>query len=115
MHTAEAFVPESSSSEVEVAIGKLKRHKPPGDDQIPVEMIQAGGETLRSEIHKLVKLIRNEEELPHQCKESVLVPLHRKGNKADCSNYRDKSLLSTSYKMLSDILLCSLIPYGKKR
>jgi hypothetical protein len=35
MHTAEPFVPEPSSSEVEVAIGKLKRYKSPGVDQIP--------------------------------------------------------------------------------
>jgi hypothetical protein len=37
MHTAEPFVPEPSASEVEVAIGKLKRYKSPGVDQIPVD------------------------------------------------------------------------------
>jgi hypothetical protein len=40
---AEPFVPEPSSSEAEVAIGKLKRYKSPGVDQIPAELIQAGG------------------------------------------------------------------------
>jgi hypothetical protein len=40
--TAEPFVPEPSISEAEVAIGKLKRYKLPGADQIPAEMIQAG-------------------------------------------------------------------------
>jgi hypothetical protein len=30
-------------SEVEVAVGKLKRYKSPGADQIPAEMLQAGG------------------------------------------------------------------------
>jgi hypothetical protein len=59
IHTAEPFVPEPSASDVEVAIGKLKRFKSPGVDQIPAELIQAGGGTLRSEIHKLVKLIWN--------------------------------------------------------
>jgi hypothetical protein len=34
MHTAEPFVPELSASEVEVAIGKLKRYKSLGADQI---------------------------------------------------------------------------------
>jgi hypothetical protein len=48
MHTAEPFVPEPSSSEVEVTIGKLKRYKSPGVDQIPAELIQTGGETLHS-------------------------------------------------------------------
>jgi hypothetical protein len=87
MHTAEPFVPEPSASEVEVAIGKLKRHKSPDVDQIPAELIQAGGETLRSEIHKLIKLIWNKEELPDQWKESIVVPIYKKGDKSDCSNY----------------------------
>jgi hypothetical protein len=98
MHRAEPFVPEPSASEVEAAIGKLKRYKTPGIDQIPAELIQAGGETLRSEIHKLIKLIWNKEKLPHQWKESIVVPIHKKGDKTDCSNYRRISLLSTSYK-----------------
>jgi hypothetical protein len=35
MYTAEAFVPEPISSEVEVAVGKLKSYKSPGVDHIP--------------------------------------------------------------------------------
>jgi hypothetical protein len=45
IHTAEPFVPEPSGAEVEVAIRKMKRYKAPGSDQIPAELIQAGGET----------------------------------------------------------------------
>jgi hypothetical protein len=40
-----------------------------------------------------------------------LVPIHKKGNEIDCSNYRGTSLLSTSYKILSSILLSRLSPY----
>jgi hypothetical protein len=103
---------EPSSSEDEVATGKLKRYKSPGVDQIPAELSQAGGGRLRSEIHKLIKLIWNKEELPHQWKESTVVPIHKKGDKTDCSNYRGISLLSTSYKILSNILLARLTPYA---
>jgi hypothetical protein len=35
MHAAEPYVPGPSASEVEVAVGKLKRYKSPGVDQIP--------------------------------------------------------------------------------
>jgi hypothetical protein len=42
MHTAEPFVPQPKASQVEVAIGKLKKYKLPGTDQIPAELIQAG-------------------------------------------------------------------------
>jgi hypothetical protein len=44
IQTAETSVPETSISEVEVAIGKLRRYKSSGADQIPAELIQAGGE-----------------------------------------------------------------------
>jgi hypothetical protein len=53
-----------------------------------------------------------EEELPLQWKESIVVPIHKKGEKTDCSNYRGISLLSTSYKILSNILLSRLIPHA---
>jgi hypothetical protein len=43
--------------EVEIAIAKLKMYKLPGRDQIPAELIQAGGEILRSKIHKLITSI----------------------------------------------------------
>jgi hypothetical protein len=76
MHTVEPSVPELSASEVEVAVGKLKRYKSPGVDQIPAELIETEGKRLRSYIHKLVTLTWNEEELPHQCKESIVIPTH---------------------------------------
>jgi len=37
--------------DIEMAIEKLKRHKSPGTDKIPVELIKAGGRRIRSEIH----------------------------------------------------------------
>jgi hypothetical protein len=52
--TAEPLVPEPGLVEVEIAIGKLKSYKSPGTDHIPAELIKAGGETLYSEIHRLV-------------------------------------------------------------
>ena len=53
-------MPEPSAFEVELAIEKLKRHKSPGIDQIPAELIKAGGRTIRYEIHKLINLLKAE-------------------------------------------------------
>jgi hypothetical protein len=64
----------------------LKKHNLPGSDQILAELIQAGGEILWSEIHKLINSISSKEELPDQWKESVIIPIHEKGNKTGCSN-----------------------------
>ena len=46
MHTVEPLVPEPSAFEVELAVGKLKNYKSPGIDQIPAELIKAGGRTI---------------------------------------------------------------------
>jgi hypothetical protein len=57
-------------------------------------------------------LIWKKEKLLHQWKESIVVPIHKKGDKTECSNYRGISSLPTSYKMLSNILISTLIPYA---
>jgi hypothetical protein len=44
----------------------LKRYKSPGTDEIPEDLIQAGGEILRFKIYKQMKSIWNKEELPVQ-------------------------------------------------
>jgi hypothetical protein len=55
--------------------------------------------------------MKNKEELPQQCKESIIVPIYKKGGKTDCNNYRGISLLPSAYKILPNILLARLIPY----
>jgi hypothetical protein len=47
-------------------------HKSPGSDQISAELIQAGGETLLSEICKLINSVWNKKELP------IIVPVHKR-------------------------------------
>jgi hypothetical protein len=106
MHTAEPPVPQPGASEVEAAIGKLKRYKSPGVDQIPAELIRAGGAILRSEIHKQIKLVRNKGELPHQWKESTVVTIHKKGDKNECRHmeaYRCCQLHTKFYPTFSSL------------
>jgi hypothetical protein len=69
--------------EVDIAIAELKKYKSPGSYQILEEMIQAEGETLLSAIHKLLNFIWNEQELPVQWKDSLIVPIHKKGDKTN--------------------------------
>ena len=42
------------------------------------------------------------------------VPIYKKGDKTDCNNYRGISLLPTTYKILSNILLWRLPPYAEE-
>jgi len=75
-----------------MVIEKLKRHTSPGIDQIPGELIKAGGRKICSEFHKLINSVWNKEELPEEWKESINVPIYKNGGKTDCSNYRGISL-----------------------
>jgi hypothetical protein len=52
--------------------------------------------------------------LPEQWKQLIIVSIYKKGDKADFSNYRGVSLLSTTYRILSNILLERLTPYAEE-
>jgi hypothetical protein len=91
---AEPLVPEPSLVKVQIAVGKLKSYKSPGTDHIPAEWIKAWGETLNSEIHRLICCIWNKEELPQQWKECIIVPIYKKGDKTNCNNYQGISLIN---------------------
>ena len=95
----------NSAPEYEMAIEKLKRHKSPGTDHIPAELIKAGGRTIHSEIHKRHNFM---------WKVSRTVPIDKKGDSTDCRNYIGISLLSTTYNILSNILLSRLTPYAEE-
>ena len=52
--------------------------------------------------------------MPEEWKESIIVPIYKKGDKTDCNNYRDISLLPTTYTILSNILLSRLSRYTEE-
>jgi hypothetical protein len=76
---AEPLVSGFSRLEVKIAIAKLRKYKSPGSDQILAEPIQTEGEILLSLIHKLVNSVWNKEELPYQWKESIIIPMYKRG------------------------------------
>jgi hypothetical protein len=87
IHTAEPLLTEPNAFEFKMAIENLKRHKSSFIDQISGELIKVGVRTFRSETHKLIISICNNEKLIEEWKESISVPIYRKGDKTDCSNY----------------------------
>jgi hypothetical protein len=73
IHTAEPLVPEPSVFEIDLDTENLKSCKSPDIDQVPSELIKAGGKTIHYEIHKLIISIWNKEELPEEWKELINV------------------------------------------
>jgi hypothetical protein len=52
--------------------------------------------------------------VPEEWKILITVTVCKKGDKTDCSNYRGISLLSTTYKILSNIQMSRLTPYAEE-
>jgi hypothetical protein len=57
----------------------------------------------------ILRLVRKN--LHDQWREYIIVPVYKKDDKTDCSNYRGISLQSTSYKVVSNVLPSQLSPY----
>jgi hypothetical protein len=91
--TVVQLVLEPGSFEAEITVDKFERCKSPGINQIPAELIQAGGNTFRSE-KKCLNCICSKEEFPEQWKECIILRIYKKGYRTDCSNFQGISLLS---------------------
>ena len=99
--------------EVIEAINSLKNNKSPGSDDIPAELFKSGGEQLISYLHELILQIWDEETLPEEWLVGLLCPLHKKGDKLVCENYRGISLLNSAYKIFARILYNRLVPHAE--
>lgn len=55
-------------------------------------------------LHKLFNQVWEEKAIPKDWKEALIIPIHKKGSKAKCGNYRGISLLSVPSKVLSRII-----------
>jgi len=74
-------------------------------------LIRAVGNTSRSVIQKRINCIWNKEETHQQWKEPNTVLIYKEGDKSDCSNCTAISLLPTTYTVLSNVLVSTLIPH----
>lgn len=75
-------------SEVIIAMGKLKNKRSERTDGIVTEMLVATGESRTDVLHEICNKIWESGRWPNEWKETVYIPLHKKGCKKDCGNYR---------------------------
>ncbi|XP_055388330.1 uncharacterized protein LOC129616782 [Condylostylus longicornis] len=111
IYTAEPLIDTPSMSDVKNAINKLKHNKAPGEDAITAELLCKGGEHLCKKLHNLICNVWLQETIPEKWRISILRPIHKKGDKTECNNYRGIMLLNAAYKVLSNILYAKIRPY----
>ncbi|XP_075316757.1 uncharacterized protein LOC142376932 [Odontesthes bonariensis] len=87
--------------EIKKAIMSLKNGKSAGPDEVPAEALKADTALL----HSLFSRIWEEEQVPLEWREGILVKLPKKGDLGNCNNYRGIMLLSTAGKVFNRIVL----------
>ena len=92
-------------SEVEWALGNGKA---PGMDDIPIELCKAAGDEGVDILWRICKLIWTKEEWPKDCCREVFIPIPKKGNLKECSNYRAISIIVHASKVLLKIIKGSI-------
>ena len=92
-------------AEVEIALRKMKNNNATGPDEIPVEAWRAlGGEGVDLLWDLMIK-IEEQEHIPDEWRESVLMPIYKeKGDAQECQNYRGIKLLSHTMKIWERIV-----------
>ena len=96
--------------EVEIAVASLKKGKSAGVDNIPAELVQAGGETMIDVLTEICNRIWRTGEWPTPWTQSLIITLPKKGNLQLCQNYRTISLISHSSKVMLKVILNRLKP-----
>lgn len=90
--------------EIYRAAKKMKLKKAAGKDKIPMEAWMYGGKAIKEGLMEVIRRVWKEGEMPEDWKESIIVPLYKRGEVEKVGNYRGISLLCTAYKLYAEIL-----------
>ena len=103
--------PDILECEVKWALESITTNKASGGDGIPVEIFQILKDDAVKVLHLICQQIWETQQWPQDWKRSVFIPIPKKGNAKECSNYCTIALISDASKVMLKILQARLQQY----
>ena len=94
--------------EVKWALGSVNMNKDSGGDGIPVELFQILKDNAVKVLHSIRQQTWKTQQWPQDWKRSVFIPIPKKGNAKECSNYHTIARISHASKLMLKILQARL-------
>ena len=107
-HSPEPEIPEC---EVKWALGSITMNKADGGDRIPAELFQVLKDDAVKVLRSICQQIWKTQQWPQDWKRSVFIPIPKKDNVKECSNYHTIALMSHASKVMLKILQARLQQY----
>ena len=96
---------------VKWALGSITTNKASGDDEIPAELFQILKDDAVKMLHSICQQIWKTQQWPQDWNRPVFIPIPKKGNAKECSNYCTIALISHTSKVILKILQARLQQY----
>ena len=103
--------PDILESEVKWALESITTNKASGGDGIPIELFQILKDDAMKVLHSICQQIWKTQQWPQDWKRSVFIPIPKKGNAKECSNYCTIALISQASKVIFKSLQARLQQY----
>ena len=100
--------PDILECKIKWALGSITMNKASGGDGIPVELFQILKDDAVKVLHSICQLIWKTQQWPQDRKRSVFIPIPKKGNAKECSNYHTIGLILNTRKVMLKILQARL-------
>ena len=96
--------PDIQECEVKWALGSITMNKAIGNVGISAELFQILKDDVVKVLHSICQHIWKTQQWPQDCKRSVFIPIPKKDNARECSNYQTIALISHASKVMLKIL-----------
>ena len=103
--------PDILECEVKWALESITTYKASGSDGNPVELVQILKDAAVKVLHSICQQIWKNQQWPQDWERSVFIPIPKKGNAKECSNYHTIALISHASKVTLKILQARLQQY----